>query len=82
VGLNLDTVLTDGNDGLRLAAKIEQSTVSEPLNAQALKDPVLKQNVMECSSLVKLGVPIILGSYDVPGSNRHFEVRVMLERTP
>jgi len=80
VGLNLDATLTEGNDGLRLAAKVDQSSMVDAVNPQTLKDPVVKQNTIESSSMVKPGVPMVLGSYDVPGSARHFEIEVTVER--
>jgi len=51
------------------------------VNPQTLKDPTIKQNALESSSLVKPGVPVVLGSYDVPGSTRHFEIEVTVEKT-
>jgi hypothetical protein len=80
VGLNISALLMENSDGLQLAAKIEQSTITETVNPQLLKDPTVRQNVIECSTQVRIGVPVLIGSYDVPGSAHRFEIEAVLER--
>ena len=80
VGLELNALLSENAEGMQLTAKIVQSALADAMNPQTLKDPVVQQNTIDVTSYVKLGVPVVLGSYDVPGSTRHFEVVALLER--
>ena len=80
VGLNIDASLDDLGTGLRLRSKIEQSSVAEqPVTIANVQEPVIRQSVMEGTSLLTLGKPLTLGSLDVPGSAHHLDVTVVLQ---
>lgn len=80
VGLELNALLSQNSEGMQLTAKIVQSTIVDGVNPQTLKDPVVRQNSIDVTSYVNLGVPVVLGSYDVPDSTHHFEVVALLEK--
>lgn len=82
VGTNLDARLSETADGLQLTTKVEESGIEEPGNLQAMKDPVIRQAVLENSTMIRPGTPVVIGSVDVPGSTKHLDVEVALERVP
>ena len=79
VGLNLDARLSETPEGLELSIKAENSSIADPGNVQELKDPVVMQGVLESSTIIKPGVPVIIGSLDAPGTTQHVDVEVKLE---
>ena len=83
VGLNLDASLDETPTGLRLRSKVEQSSVADDkatLNGGVeFHEPIIRQAVMEGTSLLTLGKSITLGSLDVPGSTHHIDISVTLE---
>ena len=79
VGLNIDASLEGSADGLRLHSKVEQSGVAEEKSVVGAQDPVVRQSVLEGTSVLVQGKPLMLGSLDVPGSTRHLEVEVVSE---
>ena len=81
-GLNLSALLTEDAAGLQLSAKVEQSVLVDAVNPQTMRDPSVRQNVLECSSIVRPGLPIVIGAYDVPGSSHRWQVEAVVERIP
>ena len=78
VGLNIDSSVDESLDGLRLRSKVEQSSLSEEKSSLGPQDPIVRQTVMEGTSILTLGKPLILGSLDIPGSTRHLDISVVL----
>ncbi|ADV84402.1 hypothetical protein [Terriglobus saanensis] len=82
VGLNIDASLdeyVDGIKGIRLRTKVEQSSIAEEKSSVGLQDPVIRQTLLEGTSILILDKPLVLGGLDLPGSTRHQEVEVVLE---
>jgi type II secretory pathway component GspD/PulD (secretin) len=79
VGLSLEAAVDTFPDGLRLSSKVEQSAVSEEKSGVGPQDPVVRQNVLNGTSTLALGKPLVLGSIDVPGSTRRQEIEVLAE---
>jgi len=75
VGLNIEATF----DGVRLKSKVEQSSVSEEKSGVGLQDPVISQTMLEGSSILPEGKPVLLGVVDVPGSTRRQEIEVVAE---
>lgn len=71
VGLNLEASI----EGTTLRTKVEQSASLAPESLH----PSISQSVLESTSKVKLGVPILLGTMDEPGTARHQEVEILVE---
>ena len=85
VGLNLDASLAEEAGGLELKVKVEQSSILDNSSSQdtALKgEPIVRQMVLQNSAMVQIGKPVVIGSLDVPGSTRHLDIEVTLERMP
>lgn len=77
VGLNFDASLDEFVDGMRLRTKVEQSAIAEDKAGAA--DPVIRQTVLEGTSIVTPGKPLVLGSLDIPGSPRHLDIEVVVD---
>lgn len=79
IGLNIDASLDEFANGARLRTKVEQSSVAEERSGVGSQDPVVRQTILEGTSFLNLGKPLVLGSLDVSGSTRHLDVEVVME---
>ena len=77
VGLNFDATLDEFVNGVRLRSKVERSSVAE--SSIGPNDPMIRQTVLEGTSLLSVGKPLILGSLDIPDSTRHLDIEVMMD---
>jgi type II secretory pathway component GspD/PulD (secretin) len=75
VGLNIDASI----EGTALKTKIEQSGISEEKSGVTAPDPVIRQTMLEGTSALTAGKPVVLGSLDVPGTTRRQEIEVVTE---
>jgi hypothetical protein len=81
VGMNIAATITDDASGVQLNSKIEQSSVA-PGPPGFPSDPIVRQIVLENTSMLVAGKPIVLGSLDVPDTMRHLDIEVVMERLP
>jgi type II secretory pathway component GspD/PulD (secretin) len=79
VGLNIEASVNGSANGVEVRTKIEQSSVAEEKSGMGPQDPVVRQTVLEGTSTLSPGKPLLLGSLDVPGSTRHQEIEVVAE---
>jgi type II secretory pathway component GspD/PulD (secretin) len=79
IGLNLDASLDESVNGVRLRSKVEQSGIAEHTTIADVQEPVIRQTVLEGTSILTPGKPLVLGSLDLPGSTRHLDVEVVME---
>lgn len=75
IGTNLQASL----EGRRLWVKVEETAVDAQAATAAVQDPVVKQTVLEASTNLQPGAPVVVGSLAVPGSSMHQEVTVQME---
>ena len=78
VGLNIDASLDESTSGVRLRTKIERSSMAEEKSVGSIQTPVIRQTVLEGTSILTQGKTAVLGSLDIPGSTRHSDVEVVL----
>ena len=79
VGLNIEFTVEGRVDGLSLNSKVAQSSLAEEKSGLGPQDPVVRQIVLEGTSALTLGKPLILGSLDIPGTTRKQEIAVVSE---
>jgi type II secretory pathway component GspD/PulD (secretin) len=79
LGLYIDASLDAYSDGVRLRTKVEQSSLSEDKSGVGTQDPVISQTVLEGTSTLAPGNPLILGSLDLPGTSKKQEIEVVAE---
>jgi type II secretory pathway component GspD/PulD (secretin) len=82
VGMNFDVTLDEFANGVRLRSKVEQSSIAEEKSGVGAQDPIVRQSVMEGTSFLSLGKPLVLGSIDIPGSTRRLDIEVVMETVP
>jgi hypothetical protein len=80
VGTNFDATLDEFVNGVRLRSKVEQLSVVEEKSSVGLQDPMIRQSILEGTSFLTPGKPLILGSLDNPGSTRHLDLGVVMEQ--
>jgi type II secretory pathway component GspD/PulD (secretin) len=79
IGLNFDATMSENSNGAMLRAKVEQTNVAEERSGVGPQDPVVRQTILESTSFLQAGKPLVLGSMDIPGSTRHLDVDVVME---
>lgn len=79
VGLSIMATPDATEGGLQLRSKVEQSSVAEEKPGAWTPDPVIRQNVIDNTSSLAEGKPLVLGSIELAGSKR-LEVQVVAER--
>jgi hypothetical protein len=79
VGLNIEVRARQLASGVEVNSEIDQSSVSEETSSVGSSDPVIRQTILKNTALLTLGKPVMLGSFDVPGSSRHLDIEVVLE---
>jgi len=79
VGLSIAASLDGSADSLKLHTKVEQTSLAEEKSAVGAQDPVMRQSVLDGTSTLLPGKPLLLGSFDLPGGTRKQEVEVVAE---
>jgi type II secretory pathway component GspD/PulD (secretin) len=79
VGLSIEATVGGRADALSLRSKVEQSSLAEEKSGIGPQDPVLRQSVLENTTTITPGKPLIIGSLDVPGATRKLEISVVAE---
>jgi type II secretory pathway component GspD/PulD (secretin) len=82
IGLNIDASLAESVNGVRLRTKVERSSVIEDKPVSIVNEPIVRQMVLEGTSILIPHKQVMLGSLDIPGSTRHLELGVTLELVP
>lgn len=75
-GLNFDVLLDESADAIRLRSKVEQSSIADQVSGVGPQDPIIRQTVLQGTSFLTVGKPLVLGSLDIPGSTRRLDVAV------
>ena len=79
VGMNFDATMDELANGARLRSKVEQLSIAEQTSSLGSQDPIIRQSILEGTSSLTLGKPLVLGSIDIPGSTRRLDVEVVME---
>lgn len=79
VGMNFDATITEQAHGVSLESKVEQSSVGPSNTIAGVQEPVIRQTVLQGTSLLTLEKPVMLGSIDVPNTTRRFDIVVVLQ---
>ncbi len=79
VGMNFDATVNACAGGVFLKSKVEQSSLGQPTTIAGVQEPVVRQTVLDGTSLLTPGKPVMLGSIDVPSSTHHFDIAVVLD---
>jgi type II secretory pathway component GspD/PulD (secretin) len=79
LGLAIEASLNSSTAALHLQTKVEQSSVEDAQAGAHIPDPTIRQTVIDGTTALTPGKPLILGSLDMPGSTHREEVSVVSE---
>ncbi len=79
IGLSIEATVSGSPENLMLVTKVEQSNLAGEKSATIPADPIVRQNVLQGSSELAQGKPLVLGSLDLPGTTRRQEIEVVAE---
>ncbi|MGD0893068.1 MAG: hypothetical protein ABR923_16215 [Terracidiphilus sp.] len=79
VGLTIDATVEGHGDDLSLHSKVEQSSLAEEKSGAGPQDPVLRQSVLEITTTITPGKPLIIGKIDILGTTHKQEISVIAE---
>jgi type II secretory pathway component GspD/PulD (secretin) len=79
IGLAIEASVNSSGAGLHLHTKVEQSSVEDAQAGAHVPDPTIRQTVIEGTTALTPGTPLILGSLDMHGSTHREEVSVVSE---
>lgn len=83
VGINIEATLAEDPNGLQLTSKVEQSSVAPvPVKLDNVNEPIIRQMVLNNTSVIAPGKSVTLGSMDIPDSTRHVDIDVAIEQLP
>jgi type II secretory pathway component GspD/PulD (secretin) len=80
IGMSFDASIAELANGVSLKYKVEQSNLGTPVTIEGVTEPVIRQSVLDSSTVLTLDKPVMLGSIDVPDSTRHLDIAVVLEQ--
>jgi len=64
--------------GLEIFSSVEQSSVAASTDDKIF-EPVIRDSNLRDVAVLHPNAPVSLGAFDVPGSNRHYEVQVTMQ---
>jgi len=79
VGLMIDATVTGAPDAIGLHSKIEQTSPIDENTAMSARDPKFRQIVLDENFQLVQGRPLVLASFDIPGTSRHQEIEAVAE---
>lgn len=79
VGLNLNASLNGPADDLVLETKVVQSALAPNKSENSSIDPVIHQTMLNSTTILPVGKPVVLGSLDIPGTTKHEQIEVTAE---
>jgi type II secretory pathway component GspD/PulD (secretin) len=81
IGLNINAALRELSNGLEVVTRVEQSGVADAPSTVP-HEPVIRQTMLQNSAMLALGKSLLIGSLDIPGSTRHTDIELVVERVP
>jgi hypothetical protein len=79
IGLSISAQVSGSPDSLDVHTKIEESSLGEEKSVAAAQDPVVRQTVLDESSVLSNSKPLVLGTLDLTGTTQSQEIKVMAE---
>jgi type II secretory pathway component GspD/PulD (secretin) len=80
VGMNFDAAVAVSGNSVHLKSKVEDSSLDQPVTISGVTEPVVRQSVLDGTSVLTLDKPAMLGTIDVPNTTRHIDIAVLIEQ--
>jgi type II secretory pathway component GspD/PulD (secretin) len=80
VGMNFNTSITVTGNTVVLKSKVEDSSLDQPVTIAGVTEPVVRQSVLDGTSVLTLDKPFMLGTIDIPNTARHMDIAVLIEQ--
>jgi len=80
VGMNFDATIAVSGTTVRLKSKVEDSSLDQPVTIAGVTEPVVRQSVLDGTSVLTLDKPFMLGTIDIPNTARHMDIAVLVEQ--
>ena len=80
VGMNFNTSITVTGNTVLLKSKVEDSSLDQPVTIAGVTEPVVRQSVLDGTSVLTLDKPFMLGTIDIPNTARHMDIAVLIEQ--
>jgi hypothetical protein len=80
VGMNFDATIAVTGNGVQLRSKVEDSSLDQPVTIAGVTEPVVRQSVLDGTSVLTLDKPFMLGTIDIPNTARHMDIAVLIEQ--
>ena len=78
--MNFDTTIAVSGNSVRLKSKVEDSSLDQPVTIAGVTEPVVRQSVLDGTSVLMLDKPFMLGTLDIPNTARHMDIAVLIEQ--
>jgi type II secretory pathway component GspD/PulD (secretin) len=82
IGMTFGATLSELHEGARLRTDVVQTSLATEKPAFTAPDPVIRQTEFKGEAVLSAGKPLVLGSMDIPGSTRHFQIEALIEPLP
>ena len=79
VGLSIDAVLSGYANGIQVQTVLEKSDIAESQADQKISQPIIRDVDLTNTAMLSPGKSVELGSIDIPGSTRHYDVEVAMQ---
>ena len=80
VGMNFDATISVSGTSVQLKSKVEESSLDQPVTISGVTEPVIRQSVLDGTSVLTLDKPAMLGTIDVPSSTHHIDIAAVVEQ--
>jgi hypothetical protein len=80
VGMNFDATVSVSGNSVRLRSKVEDLSLDQPVTIAGVTEPVVRQSVLDGTSVLTLDKPFMLGTIDIPNTARHMDIAVLVEQ--
>ena len=80
IGMSFDATIAVTGTSVHLRSKVEDSSLDQPVTIAGVTEPVVRQSVLDGTSVLTLDKPFMLGTIDIPNTARHMDIAVLVEQ--
>jgi hypothetical protein len=80
LGMTFDVTLSELQGGLRMHSHIANSLLPPDTAPAGTEPPIVEENELDTTTLLRFNKPILLGVIDPPNTNKHIEIQVTADQ--